>query len=65
MWMDGFRTLKLIHHLRDNAFPNENMFKSINILFEEINEQNIYYTKSEIPNLEIQMKFLNKLRALT
>ena len=25
-WFDGFKTLKLIHHLRDTVFPAENMF---------------------------------------
>ena len=33
-WFDGFRTLKLIHHLRDNGFPQRGMFESIAMLLE-------------------------------
>ena len=28
-WFDGFRTLKLIHHLRDNGFPRQPIFDAI------------------------------------
>jgi len=28
-WFDGFRTMKLIHHLRDNGFPERPMFESL------------------------------------
>ena len=28
-WFDGFRTLKLIHHLRDNGFPEQDMLASV------------------------------------
>jgi hypothetical protein len=28
-WFDGFRTLKLIHYLRDNGFPNEPLAESL------------------------------------
>lgn len=31
-WFDGFRTVKLIHHLRDNGFPQRDLFESIHHL---------------------------------
>jgi len=35
-WFDGFRTLKLIHYLRDNGFPQQDLFESIRLLLEWI-----------------------------
>lgn len=64
-WMDGFRTLKLIHYLRDNAFPNENMFFSINQLFDLCGKLKLSFSNNEIPELEIQLEFLKQLRLLT
>ncbi len=32
IWFDGFRTLKLIHYLRDNGFPLVNMFDALDEL---------------------------------
>ena len=34
-WFDGFRTLKLIHFLRDKAFPQIDMFEALNGLFND------------------------------
>jgi len=31
-WFDGFRTLKLIHHLRDHGYPEQDMFDAIPVL---------------------------------
>ncbi|MCB0730765.1 MAG: hypothetical protein KDC88_07005 [Ignavibacteriae bacterium] len=64
-WMDSFRTLKLVHHLRDSAFPNENMFTSLNLLLDKLEIQKNYDTTEEIPSLEIQLKYLELLRRLT
>ena len=33
-WFDGFRTLKLIHYLRDNQFPDIGGFKALSKMFE-------------------------------
>lgn len=35
-WFDGFKTLKLFHYLRDNGFPEQDMFESIAILLDWI-----------------------------
>jgi hypothetical protein len=66
MWFDGFRTLKLIHFLRDVEFKNENMFDSLDLMFElnriDIPQRDL---NSDIPEFEIQMKYLNILRTFT
>lgn len=36
-WFDGFRTLKLIHHLRDIAFPMKDMVSSLEEMFALLN----------------------------
>jgi len=33
-WFDGFRTLKLIHHLRDNGFPRQPIFDAVRELID-------------------------------
>lgn len=64
-WFDAFKTLKLIHHLRDNAFPQVNMFTAVNELFFMMNEPEIKLNKDvEIPEIEVQKEFLLKLREL-
>lgn len=62
-WFDGFRTLKLLHHLRDTAFPLLNMFDALDDLFEKMNiqhslERNKYY----IPEIHVQKEYLFVLR---
>lgn len=64
-WMDGFRTLKLIHHLRDNQFPNENMFTALNKLLKKMNHEFDMATEEIIPTLEVQLEYLSFLRKLT
>ncbi|MBK7104722.1 MAG: hypothetical protein IPH62_05510 [Ignavibacteriae bacterium] len=64
-WMDGFKTLKLIHYLKDFAFRNENMFSSVNYLLEKFNEKHIDNSDSEIPNFDTQLRILQQLRSLT
>jgi hypothetical protein len=36
-WFDAFRTLKLIHHLRDTIYPNSNIYDSLQILLKKMN----------------------------
>jgi hypothetical protein len=35
-WFDGFRTLKLIHHLRDTVYPRQEMFSAVNGLLARV-----------------------------
>ncbi len=61
-WFDGFRTLKLIHHLRDTAFPRINMFNALDIFFKQLNLSPINERKNEIAEVSVQLKYLQTLR---
>ncbi len=62
-WFDGFRTLKLIHHLRDTDFSQVNMFDALDDIFVKMNGKNILRENS-IPSLKIQKEYLTELRRL-
>jgi len=63
IWFDGFKTLKLIHHLRDTAFPEINMFDALNMLFIKLGINNsIIRNGKEVPELDIQKEYLDLLR---
>jgi hypothetical protein len=61
-WFDGFRTMKLIHYLRDNGFSLQPMFHSADELLELMDFPSIGWNKPEIPTIEIQQKYLELLR---
>jgi hypothetical protein len=63
-WFDAFRTLKLIHYLRDETYPNINMFDAIDELFKMMNIENKTKRNSAIPELEIQKEYLLLLRKI-
>ena len=65
MWFDGFRTLKLIHFLRDNGYPLVNMFDAIDKLFAMIGKDSKIARSDLIPSVEIQIEYLKHLRRLT
>jgi hypothetical protein len=57
--------LKLIHYLRDNAFPEIFTFDAIDSLFEKMKIScNIIRDYSTIPELSIQKQYLKLLREL-
>jgi hypothetical protein len=63
IWFDGFKTLKLIHHLRDTAFPKINMFDALDMLFIKLGiNKSIDRNGADIPELNIQKEYLNLLR---
>jgi glycosyltransferase involved in cell wall biosynthesis len=62
-WFDGFRTLKLIHYLRDNAFSPKTMFSEVSRLL-EVNDVNFQNYGGKIPHLEVQKECLMLLRDL-
>ncbi len=64
-WFDGFRTLKLIHHLRDNGYQSINMFDALDEIFSQYNLQIKRNNQNAIPNITIQKKYLDYLRELT
>jgi len=62
-WFDGFRTLKLIHYLRDNGYPDLNMFDAVDKLFIKMNINcDVKRVKGSIPKLETQKKYLIEMR---
>ncbi|MFH1195176.1 MAG: hypothetical protein V1720_05660 [bacterium] len=66
MWFDGFRTMKLIHYLRDTIFPQKPMFTALERLFDKMNVSFPSRVQAnELPPLDVQMNYLNLLRKLT
>lgn len=47
-WFDGFRTLKFIHHLRDNAFPQVDMFVALNEMFTRVEIKRDFFCTEKI-----------------
>lgn len=64
-WFDGFRTLKLIHFIRDNEFQSINMFDALDQLFGRIDQTPIRSNNDSFPSNNIQIKYLSKLRELS
>lgn len=65
-WFDGFLTLKLIHHLRDNGSSEINMFDALDKLFGYLNlPWKPARDKKEIPDLYIRREYLEMLRQYT
>lgn len=65
IWFDGFRTLKLIHYLRDNGFPLVNMFEALDQYFELTKHILQFKRREVIPSIEEQREYLNQLRKLS
>jgi len=64
-WFDGFKTLKLIHYLRDTAYPMINMFEALDIFLNWIKSNNKpEYSRRKVPPLDIQKEYLEILRNL-
>ncbi|MGA7722353.1 MAG: glycosyltransferase family A protein [Ignavibacteriaceae bacterium] len=68
-WFDGFRTLKLIHFLRENGYPMINMFEALDSLLGKFNTgippsdlPSDKRTSNNIPGIEIQRIYLKLLR---
>ena len=65
IWFDGFKTLKLIHHLRDTAFPEINMFNALDMFFIKLGINNsIDRNEVDIPVINVQKEYLQLLRNL-
>jgi hypothetical protein len=61
-WFDGFRTLKLIHHLRDTVFPVINMFDAADQVFDWLNIPKPQRGTEIIPPVETQKEYLYLMR---
>ena len=65
-WFDGFKTLKLIHYLRDNCVPLTPLFASVDELLNLYNPSFVVNWKGkEVPTIEVQIKYLEILRKIT
>lgn len=68
IWFDGFRTMKLIHYLRDTDFPPINMFDAVEQLLIMSGFKNDFAAlrpkgmNESVPSLETQLKYLEGLR---
>ncbi|MBE9546132.1 MAG: hypothetical protein IMF10_01390 [Proteobacteria bacterium] len=62
-WFDGFKTLKLIHHLTENGIPRIEMFNALSKLL-EISDRNcpIEIDPRKTPDLGVQLEILEYLR---
>jgi hypothetical protein len=65
-WFDGLRTLRLIHFLRDNAYPTQPMFEAITTLLERRGAPLATPLPPDIEkNLDAQRVLLEHLRSLS
>ncbi len=62
IWFDGFRTMKLIHYLRDNGFPNINMFDALDDLFVKLKIDTNISRNETVPSIQIQQNYLQTLK---
>ena len=60
-WFDGFRTLKLIHFLRDSVYPDIEGFKALDQMF-SMNEIENQMSGSDESRVSIGMRYLKLLR---
>ena len=64
-WFDGFRTLKLIHHLRDTCHVEEETFAAIAVLLERLGvDFSMEPGPSLTPDLTQRYRLLDRLRNL-
>ncbi len=64
-WFDGFRTLKLIHFLRDNGIPQMEMYTAVNALLIKFNKgMDLDISGDFYLSPGKQMPYLNTLRNL-
>lgn len=64
-WFDGFRTLKLIHYLRDNGFPQVKMYAAVKTMLNKSGDQSELKIPADYENsLNEQLVYLQKLREL-
>ncbi len=65
-WFDGFRTLKLIHFLRDSEYPLINMFDALDEMFKHQGITSLPDRNNILlPSINVQMEYLKTLRELT
>lgn len=64
-WFDGFKTMKLIHFIRDNAYPEIPMFDAVDKLFKLTKIKSELQHFENIPPIPLQIDYLAILRKST
>ena len=65
IWFDGFRTMKLIHYLRDNVFPLSPMFQAVDEMLRlKKSSYIIGWGQPQIPPIEVQKNYLDLIRSM-
>jgi glycosyltransferase involved in cell wall biosynthesis len=64
-WFDGFRTLKLIHYLRDNGLEQVGMFEAVDKLLAMMNLDPGIKRNEPVPPLNMQVEYLEYLRRIS
>jgi len=65
IWFDGFKTLKMIHFLRDNSLALIGMFEAVDTMLKYNNLSQVINRKDKVPPLNTQIEYLQLLRMLT
>ncbi|PKN59966.1 MAG: hypothetical protein CVU53_05540 [Deltaproteobacteria bacterium HGW-Deltaproteobacteria-11] len=65
VWFDGFKTLKLIHYLTENGFPQRDMFSVLKDMFDIMNiRYPVAMSEKTRSNLDEQMQILNVFKTM-
>jgi len=64
-WFDAFKTLKLVHHLRDNGLPHQDLFESLDTLLKKTGQDIAPRSTNGLrENLDHQEELLTRLRTI-
>jgi hypothetical protein len=63
-WFDGFRTLKLVHHLRETEYAVYNMFDAADEIFSMLDTGIRIERRTPVPERKVQIEYLNKFREI-
>ena len=65
-WFDGFKTLKLIHHLRDRGFPQQPIFSAVEEILDRLGLRSETIRWEDLhQNPENQLELLQFVRSVT
>jgi hypothetical protein len=63
-WFDAFKTLKLIHHLRDTTFPMLNIIEGVEKLLKQVDHPFISISNYQMNEVDIRQHYLSELKKL-
>ncbi|MBI2417590.1 MAG: glycosyltransferase family 2 protein [Ignavibacteriales bacterium] len=64
VWFDAFKTMMLLHHLRDSAFPDVQTFDGMDEMFQIYGQMPPVRLDNGIPETRIQEEYLEQTRKL-